>query len=54
MDEAEYKKRFKTRLILRGMNDYEAEANASAAEFDPSDPEPEDHADDLISYMADA
>jgi hypothetical protein len=53
MDESEYKKRYKSRLIKYWrFNEHDAQEIAYAAEFDPSDPEPEDHADDCVFYMA--
>ena len=55
MDELEYKKRYKARLVEHGMDEGLAQETADAAEFDPRDPEPEDHADDEWSYwMQDA
>lgn len=53
MDELEYKKRYKARLIEHwGMDKDLAQETADVAEFDPSDPDPENHADDCASYMA--
>ena len=50
MDELEYRKRYAARLVLQGYSDAEAKETAEAAEIDPSDMEPEDHADDEASY----
>lgn len=53
MDEVEYRKRYKNRLIEHwGMDEDLAQETANAAEFDESDLEPENHADDCASYMA--
>lgn len=56
MDETEYRKRFKARLVFWGVDGELAQQSADAAEFPPSaEPEsPEAHADDELSYMADA
>ena len=53
MDELEYKTRYAARLVLHGYTKAEAKETADCAEFDPSDPEPEDHADDEASYERD-
>jgi hypothetical protein len=50
MRESEYRSRYAARLILHGYTIFEAEESAEAAEIDPSDMEPEDHADDEASY----
>jgi len=56
MEESEYRKRFKARLAFWGVDEKLAQMSADAAQFEPSaDPEdPEAHADDELSYMADA
>lgn len=52
MTEAQYKERFRKRLVEHwGMEESLAKEIANAAEFNPQDPEPEDHADDEVSYM---
>lgn len=51
MEKLEYKARYKARLIAWGVDEDLAEEISDVAEFDPSDPEPEDHADDEVSYM---
>ena len=50
MDEIEYRKRYAAQLVLHGYAEAEAKESADAAEIDPSDMEPEDHADDEASY----
>ena len=51
MDELEYRKRYAARLVEHGYSVAEAKESADAAEIDPSDMEPEDHADDEASYV---